>query len=276
MSIESGAADQMLRMELAITESVLRLAAKGSVHLVALLVAVLRNQKQITGKTNIQSMIAENKPLTTFPLDADKMRDFHDLAKQYGMMFSIVRDPQAPETVDVIIKQEDAGLVNQILQKIGAEIQVGDEKNAEAGLSESALEKSELTTSHRPASTMITTEQLQKNADTLLARLQDIRTAWDNGAPTEQCRTALHTLLDELGDMLGLPPAAQTAAQRAAQMPPPVAPKEQDAQKADAAKEQNADGKPSVRDRIEQIKDRMTYEGQHQKQPQQPQHTLTK
>lgn len=86
MNPESGAVDQVMRAELMLTETAIRLAASGAVQLAGMLVAILRNEKQISGKTDIIKMIQEGKPITAFPLEAAKMKDFSDLAKQYGTL----------------------------------------------------------------------------------------------------------------------------------------------------------------------------------------------
>ncbi|WP_373165024.1 PcfB family protein [Agathobaculum sp. Marseille-P7918] len=238
------------------------MAANGAMNIAALLVAVLRNEKQIAGKTDIKKMIQEGKPLTTFPLESAKMKDFSDLAKQYGMMFSIVRDPNNSDTVDVIIKQEDAGIANQIREKIGATAEVS-EKNADAGLSESESVKSEITNQHGPASTMTTPKLPQEQADSMLSRLDGIRAALASGAGLEQCRTQLHAIQDELGRALGMPERSQD--KDAAQTQTATAEKRTPYREKHAAR---TDGKPSVRDRIASIKDRLAHEPQHLKQPQ--------
>lgn len=205
-------------------------------------------------------MLQEGKPLTTFPLESTKMKDFADLAKQYGMMFSLVRDPQNADTVDVIIKQEDAGIANQIREKIGATAEV-DEKNVDAGLSESESVKSEIMNQHGPASTTTTTKLPQAQADDMLSRLDQIRAALTSDAGLEQCRTQLHAIQDELGRALGMPERSQDKdATRAA-----TSEKQTPYREKHVARK---DDKPSVRDRIANIRDRLAHEPQHLKQPQ--------
>ena len=58
MNPESGAADQVFRMELMVTECAVKMAANGAMNIAALLVAVLRNEKQIAGKTDIKNSTA--------------------------------------------------------------------------------------------------------------------------------------------------------------------------------------------------------------------------
>ena len=110
--------------------------------------AVLRNEKQVSGKTSIEKIISAGTP-TTFPLAAEKMPEFSKLAKENGLMFSFVRDPNRPETVDVVVREEDAKLVNLVRERIGATAGV-DEKNAEAGRSVRGSGISVTTTTHGP------------------------------------------------------------------------------------------------------------------------------
>lgn len=137
--------------------------------------------------------------------------------------------------------------------------------------------KSAHTTPHRPGSmttTGTTTKISQEQADSLLARLSEIRTALENGAGVDQCRAQLKAVQNELGNMLGLPERGKNAVQdrRADGL---------QAERTDRSKHE--DGKPSVRDKISNIRDRMSHEPQHVK-PQagpkigdrsyQPKHTL--
>lgn len=259
MNPESTAADQVLRMELMVTECAIRMASNGAVNIAALLVALLRNEKQIAGKTDIEKIIQSGTP-TSFPLAAEKMQEFSKLAKEYGVMCTFVRDPKNPDTVDVIVRAEDAKLVNIVRERIGATAEVS-EKNVDAGLSESESVKSEIMNQHGPASTTTTTKLPQAQADGMLSRLDQIRAALASGAGLEQCRTQLHTIQDELGRALGMPERSQDKdATRVAT-----------SEKRTQYREKHAartDGKPSVRDRIASIKDRLAHEPQHLKQPQ--------
>lgn len=188
------------------------------------------------------------------------MQEFSKLAKEYGVMYTFVRDPKNPDTVDVIVRAEDAKLVNIVRERIGATAEVS-EKNVDAGLSESESVRSEITNQHGPASTTTTTKLPQAQADDMLSRLDQIRAALTSGAGLEQCRTQLHAIQDELGRALGMPERSQDKdATRAA-----TSEKRTSYQEKHAAR---TDGKPSVRDRIANIKDRLAHEPQHLKQPQ--------
>lgn len=262
MNPESAAADQMLRMELMVTESAVKLAAKGAVNLAALLVAVLRNEKQIAGKTDIEKIIQSGTP-TSFPLAAGKMQEFIKTAKEHGVMCAFVRDPKNPDTVDVIVREEDAKLVNMVREKVGATAEVS-EKNAETGPSESALPTSGSGTQHGPASTM--TQMMQgtptqaaprtstavtidhAQMERMLSSLTGIRSAMEQGANPEECRAVLRAVQDELARALGMPERSgdKTADRQAAP---------------------RREGRQSVKEKIAGIRARAAHEPQHLKQP---------
>lgn len=263
MNPESAAADQMLCMELMVTEFAVKLAAKGAVNLAALLVAVLRNEKQIAGKSDITKLLQSGAALTTFPLPAEKMKAFSDLAKEYGVMFSIVRDKDHPETVDIIVRQDDVPNVNLIREKIGAEVSVS-EKNAETGPSESALPTSGSGTQHGPESTM--TQMMQgtpaqaaprtstaatidrAQTERMLSSLTGIRSAMEQGASPEECRAVLRAVQDEIARALDMPERSgdKTADRQAAP---------------------RREGRQSVKEKIAGIRECAAHEPQHLKQP---------
>ena len=262
MNPESAAADQVLKMELMLTETAVRLAASGAMNIAALLVAVLRNEKQVSGKTSIEKIISAGTP-TTFPLAAEKMPEFSKLAKENGLMFSFVRDPNRPETVDVVVREEDAKLVNLVRERIGATAGV-DEKNAEAGPSVRGSGISVTTTTHGPGSITSTTKIPQKAADQLLTHLNGIRTALDYGGNVDKCRAMLHEVQDELGRMLGMPERGQQL-----DISPEGNPKQADPDRGKNGA--RAEKRKCVRDKVADIRERMAHQPQHLKQPGPPQ-----
>lgn len=248
MNPESAAADQMLRMELMVTEAAVRLAASGAVNLAALLIAVLRGEKQVSGKMSITNLLKEGKPLTTFPLQADKMKQFAGMAKEQGIKCSLVRDQNNPDTVDVIIKEEDAQRANMILDRIGAKKEVA-EKNGLAGPSGIASGTSGYTMENGSGSMTQPTNLAPELTDKLLGRLGEISSALKYGADPAQCKAALRDIQNELGDALGMPAREKSAA----------------ADKGAEQKTAGKAGKKSVRERIGEIRSRAAHEPQHLK-----------
>ena len=61
MSVEAEAAERVLRMEIMLTESAVKLAATGAVNLAMLLIAAVRNEVHMGGRTNVAKMLEQGK-----------------------------------------------------------------------------------------------------------------------------------------------------------------------------------------------------------------------
>lgn len=177
------------------------------------------------------------------------MQEFIKTAKEHGVMCAFVRDPKNPDTVDVIVREEDAKLVNMVREKVGATAEVS-EKNAETGPSESALPTSGSGTQHGPASTM--TQMMQGTPTQAAPRTSTAVTIdhaqMEQGANPEECRAVLRAVQDELARALGMPERSgdKTADRQAAP---------------------RREGRQSVKEKIAGIRARAAHEPQHLKQP---------
>lgn len=59
MSVEAEAAERVLRMEIMLTEAAVKLAATGAVNLAMLLIAAVRNEVNMGGRTNVAKMLEQ-------------------------------------------------------------------------------------------------------------------------------------------------------------------------------------------------------------------------
>ena len=110
MSVEAEAAERVLRMEIMLTESAVKLAATGAVNLAMLLIAAVRNEVHMGGRTNVAKMLEQGKQITAFPINTDSLTKFAELAKKHKLACGYIPDPQNPATTNVVIKTEDAEL----------------------------------------------------------------------------------------------------------------------------------------------------------------------
>lgn len=216
MSVHSEAAEAMLKLEMQLTEYILKLTGKGAVNLAALLLAVLRGEKQIAGKTNVRNMLREGKAMMNFPLQKDLLAQFNNFAKQNGVAYSIVRDPKQPEQLDIIIKQEDAQRVNTILEHIDPQKKIlmsepvsKPESEHESPAYDSASPKTPNTVPQPPTSEKSRTPQMETmetkdkgkdgNTTTTTTRNKTTTTATKSSAiPLAQTMTLLLKKLENL------------------------------------------------------------------------------
>ena len=95
-----------------------------------LLIAAVRNEVHMGGRTNVAKMLEQGKQITAFPINTDSLTKFAELAKKHKLACGYIPDPQNPATTNVVIKTEDAELANKIRKDAGIEILPGiDEKN---------------------------------------------------------------------------------------------------------------------------------------------------
>jgi len=122
----NDAPDKMMNYALEIGETVIKLSGKAALKLLAMIVALLKENPKLKGATRIVRMLRENKPLEVLQMRQDKIKEFAAVAKQYGILYTVVKDKSSQDGIlDLVIKQEDAAKVNRVLERTGA-IHVGD------------------------------------------------------------------------------------------------------------------------------------------------------
>lgn len=114
------AADQMVRYAYQGGEVVLKLTGAGAKNLAAYLANVLKNPNSTPGQTKLKRMIRDGKELAVQPLPANKLREFREEAKRYGVSFCVLKDRKGNNrTYDILVRAEDASRVNRIMDNLG-------------------------------------------------------------------------------------------------------------------------------------------------------------
>ena len=114
MSQGSEAAEQMTREAVKLSEEAVKLSALGAKNLAALCLAMAKDNQKLKGKTKLKRLLTEGKELRVFDLKEEDVSAFTKEAKTYGILFSTIRD-----TVDVVVKAEDAARINRIFENMG-------------------------------------------------------------------------------------------------------------------------------------------------------------
>lgn len=252
-----------------------------------LLIAAVRNEVHMGGRTNVAKMLEQGKQITAFPINTDSLPKFAELAKKHKLACGYIPDPQNPATTNIVIKTEDAELANKIRKDAGIEILPGiDEKKQSADLSGSVSEKSENTMQSRSASTTTTTMTknsptinpiqtmnngiTQDQANLMLTRLTALSGVLANGGNVHECQAAIIAVTDELKRLL-TPPEQMQETDKAEQSKSEDRSEERKA----AAPKPSGKGKVSIRQRVADIKARATHTPQHTKDKQyQPKHSI--
>lgn len=93
--------------------------ANGAVHLATLLIAVTKNNAQISDLNSVYNLIENGKQLASCPLEAELQDRFTERAKEEKLTFSTIREPNKPDTIEIVFAEDDVAKVNKIRESIG-------------------------------------------------------------------------------------------------------------------------------------------------------------
>ena len=119
MNTGGEAADQMVREALQVTEVAIKLSALGIKNALALSLAYAKENPKVKGKTSLDRLLREGKELKIIALQSKDVGQFKELAKQYGVLFAVIKDKAQNEKVDVMFKAEDVAKLNRIYEQLG-------------------------------------------------------------------------------------------------------------------------------------------------------------
>ena len=124
----SEAADQMVRTGIQLTDTSIRLLASGGKNLLALLLALARDNKKLMGKTNMNRLLREQRPMTLFRIKEEDYPQFQKRAKQYGILFSAVRSKVDSDGLLTVISNTDyLSQINYLMETLGYPAPVQEE-----------------------------------------------------------------------------------------------------------------------------------------------------
>ena len=121
-------AEQLIRVSLAGTEIVLRLAGTAAKELAVFLAAAckspdrkMQRQSGKHGKVRLKSMLQSGKPLEVFSVKERDLKKFVDSAKKYGILYCVVKNPRnCPDNLcDILVRADDAPKISRIAERYG-------------------------------------------------------------------------------------------------------------------------------------------------------------
>lgn len=118
MNYGADAADQIVRYSLDGVEHTLRISGTVAKNLAIFIAAVMKDQKKTRGRTRMETMLRERKPVKFFFVPKDRLREFAKEAKSKGLLYVIIRDKKHPELSEIMVYAEDAAKVNRVLDNM--------------------------------------------------------------------------------------------------------------------------------------------------------------
>lgn len=120
MNTSGEVADLMVKEGLQITEEVVKLTGLGAKNLAAIIIALLKEDNKLQGKTNLKKLLKSDKQLCIMQIKESDIKKFNSEANKYGVLFTAVKDNTNDSGLcDIIAKQEDVTKLNYIMEKMG-------------------------------------------------------------------------------------------------------------------------------------------------------------
>lgn len=120
----SDSAEELIKIYLDGVGFTLRIAGEGSKNLIAFLIAMSKDNRQIKGKTRLTNMLKTGKEVKIFTIKAENLKKFSEEAKKYGILYCVLADKKNEKIdgiVDIMVRQEDASKVNRIAERFNFE-----------------------------------------------------------------------------------------------------------------------------------------------------------
>ena len=120
MNVGGGeAADQLVRMMLSGSEVAIRLSGSAAKNLLALTMALAKQNKQLSGKVNMARMLRETRDLRLFPMTPEQYQVFKKQAKKQKLLFSAIKDKDGKgKLIDVVMPVTELDRANMIFDRI--------------------------------------------------------------------------------------------------------------------------------------------------------------
>ena len=113
MDASSEAAEQIVRMTLEGTEVALRITGAGAKN-----AASAASNEKTKGRARLSAMLKSGRELRVFPIRFDDLKGFAKEARRYGIAYAVVKQKDG-ESVDLLVRTEDASKVNRIAERLG-------------------------------------------------------------------------------------------------------------------------------------------------------------
>ena len=120
MNVGGGeAADQMVRMMLSGGEVAVRLGGSALKNLLALTMALAKNNQTISGKVSMGRMLKETRDLRLFPMSQEQFKQFQKHARKQKILFSAIHDRDGKgKVIDVVMPVTELDRANLIFERI--------------------------------------------------------------------------------------------------------------------------------------------------------------
>ena len=121
MNHSGEAAEQMVRMSLEGVEVAAKITGSAAKEIAVFLAAALKNNDKnvkLKGKARLTSMLKSGQSLEIFTVKESDLKSFMQGAKQYGIVYCVLRNKNSPDGLcDIMVKADDAPKISRLVER---------------------------------------------------------------------------------------------------------------------------------------------------------------
>ena len=121
MSLSSGdAAEEVVRLALSGADITLRLVASATKNLGAMVLALRKDHKKLSGKTNMHKMLKQTREIQAITMTPKQYKAFKKKSRKYKILYATVKDKtDKTKSVDVLMPVTELSRANRLFERIG-------------------------------------------------------------------------------------------------------------------------------------------------------------
>lgn len=122
MTHSGDAAEQIVRISLEGVEVAAKITGAAAKEIAVFLAAALKSKNsnlKTKGKARLTAMLKSGKPLEIFSVKDGDLRKFYRGAKQYGIVYCVLRDKNGDKDgmCDIMVKADDAPKISRVIER---------------------------------------------------------------------------------------------------------------------------------------------------------------
>lgn len=95
----------------------LRLSGAAAKNIVAMIAALAKQPDKSPGATRMKALLQSGEPLDYYTVPADKMQEFAEMSKKYGIQYCVAMNQDG--AYDLVVKKSDSSRINRISEMLG-------------------------------------------------------------------------------------------------------------------------------------------------------------
>lgn len=95
----------------------LRLSGAAAKNIAAMIAALAKQPDKSPGATRMKALLQSGEPLDYYTVPADKMQEFAEMSKKYGIQYCVAMNQDG--AYDLIVKKSDSSRINRISEMLG-------------------------------------------------------------------------------------------------------------------------------------------------------------